>query len=102
MQASAEDKAIEIGMEVEEYALRQLAENPRNFSGRYSPYVMLLEIYENSHQYKKAIDILRRLQQFAPNDPSIISKINELQKLDSTIVTEIPNQKIPIDTTQNN
>ena len=102
MQAGAEDKAIEIGMEVEEYALRQLAENPRNFSGRYSPYVMLLEIYENSHQYKKAIDILRRLQQFAPNDPSIISKINELQKLDSTIVTEIPNQKIPIDTTQNN
>ena len=100
MQAGAEDKAVEIGKEVEQYALDQLEKNPKNFSGRYSPYVMLLEIYENAHEYKKAIDILRRLQVYAPNDPSIISKIKELQEKDSTIYTEIPEKFIQKDTTK--
>ncbi len=53
--------------------------NQAEVSSYYNPYRILLEIYENREDYKKAIDVLNRVSAFYPNDPSIRSRILELE-----------------------
>jgi len=95
--AGAIEKSIEIGYEIEQYALKRLEDNARDFSGRYSPYVMLMEIYENRGDYNAAIEILRKLQEFAPNDQSVKTRIEQLRSMAESQKPEVVPEKIPTD-----
>ena len=99
-EAGDKEQAKILDNEVIPYAINRIKTNPRDFQGRYSPYLMLIEIYQNNLQYNKAIDILRKLQQFAPNDPSIKSKINSLQQLAISHQPEVKKKTLQIDSTK--
>ena len=65
--------------QAEKEALDELQKNPANIRGYYSPYRILSDIYEMRGEYQKAIDVLTRLSNYAPGDPTIQQKI-ELYK----------------------
>ncbi len=99
-EAGDSKEANRMDREIIPYALNRIKNNPRDFQGRYSPYFMLLEIYQNSGEYDKAIDIMRKLQEFAPNDPSIKGKIIELEKMANANMPEVKKGTIPIDSSK--
>ncbi len=66
---------------VEKKALELIEKTPSDFSSYYSPYRVLLDIYENKKDYAKSIDILQRISTYYPNDPTIKNRIVELQSL---------------------
>lgn len=53
--------------------------NQFEITSYYNPHRILLEIYENRNDYKKAIDVLNRILAIYPNDPAIRAKILELE-----------------------
>ncbi len=93
-------EANKMDREVIPYALNRIKVNPRDFQGRYSPYFMLLEIYQDNHEYDKAISIMRKLQQFAPNDLSIKGKISELMRLNKSNKPEVSKKTMAIDSSK--
>jgi len=99
-EAGDNKQAQKLDSEVIPYALNRIKTNPRDFQGRYSPYLMLIEIYENNQQYNKAVNILRKLQMFAPNDPSIKRKINSLLRLAKSSQPEVKKKTLQIDSTK--
>jgi len=99
-EAGDKKESIKMDNEVIPYALNRMKTNPRDFQGRYSPYILLLNIYQNNQEYAKAIDILRKLQQFVPNDPSIKGKISYLTKLEKNNQPEVNKKTIPIDSSK--
>ncbi len=96
-QAGAEEKYNEIILDVEKAALEDIARNPSNLGGRYSPYLVLLELYENSEQYGKALDILLRIQQLVPNDPSVQQRIDLIKKIMNADTSEVNKNEIDIE-----
>lgn len=67
--------------DVEKTALAILAENPNDFSSYYNPYRLLMDIYEKTNQYDKAIDILTKVKAFVPNDPTINAQIEKYRQM---------------------
>ncbi len=80
-QAGNLPKYQEMAKEVEVDMLAKIKETPNEISGEYSPYKILIEIYENLEEYNKAIDILNRVQAINPNDKSVKSEIDRLNAL---------------------
>jgi tetratricopeptide (TPR) repeat protein len=74
--AGAVDKFNKVAKEIETSALAAIKENPSELNSYYNPYEILLDVYEKTKQYDKAIDILRSLQNFYPNDPSLKQQID--------------------------
>jgi tetratricopeptide (TPR) repeat protein len=72
--AGAYDKYAKFAKEIEQQALLAIKENSSAELNTY-PYQILLDIYEKTKQYDKAIDILRQLQIFYPNDPGLKQQI---------------------------
>lgn len=48
-------------------------------SSYYNPYRILLEIYDSRNDYQKSIDVLNKVAEIYPNDPTIRSQIRELE-----------------------
>ncbi len=65
------DEYTKLSLPIEERAVKAMEANPNDVNSYYSPYNILLQIYETKHQYDKAIIILKKLERFYPNDPSI-------------------------------
>ncbi len=57
--------------ELETKAWKMLERNPRNLTSNYNPYRMLLEIYDNTRQYKKALKVVNKLEQVIPGDKTV-------------------------------
>ncbi len=57
--------------ELETKAWKMLERNPRNLTSNYNPYRMLLEIYDNTGQYKKALKVVNKLEQVIPGDKTV-------------------------------
>jgi tetratricopeptide (TPR) repeat protein len=74
--AGAVDKFNKVAKEIETSALAAIKENPSELNSYYNPYEILLDVYEKTKQYDKAIDILRSLQNFYPNDPNLKQQID--------------------------
>jgi hypothetical protein len=74
------EKFREYAADVESRALDELSSNPMNFQSYYNPYRILMDIYEAKGEYNKAMDVLNRLAQVTPNDPSIQQKRALLQE----------------------
>ncbi|MCX8011313.1 MAG: DUF2723 domain-containing protein, partial [Ignavibacteria bacterium] len=92
-QAGQKERFLELSTEVEEQALNSLELNPSDIGSFYNPYRLLLEIYDQRSEYyfakgelqkgkdevQKAIDLLTRLQVYAPGDQSVTQEINRLK-----------------------
>ncbi len=70
-QAGAETEYLAMTKEIETKAWKMLERNPRNLTSNYNPYRMLLEIYDNTHQYKKALKVVSRLEKVIPGDRTV-------------------------------
>jgi len=73
--AGAVDKFNKMAKEIETSALATIKDNPSELNSYYNPYEILLDVYDKTKQYDKAIDILRSLQNFYPNDPGLKQQI---------------------------
>ncbi|MFA3781536.1 protein O-mannosyl-transferase family [Melioribacteraceae bacterium 4301-Me] len=60
-----------IARKVEQEAIKAMEKNPRNVASFYSPYSILLRIYDNLKEYEKAKGVLLKLQVMFPSDNSI-------------------------------
>jgi tetratricopeptide (TPR) repeat protein len=81
--AGAYDKFSQIAKEIEPIALKMLNSDQSSLRSPYNAYRMLEDIYINTKQYSKAVDILSRLQVMYPDDPGIkaeIDRINQMSK----------------------
>ncbi len=77
------EKAEKIYSDVEKDALNDMEENPANLTSYYSPYRILLDLYEKEHEYGKLADIWKRIQTYYPNDPNVKANIEKYNKLAS-------------------
>jgi len=71
-------------------AERQLELNPDDVQSFYNPYRLLLETYDNTGNYNKAIRLLEKLQLKYPNDPSLQAKIDEYKAKAGMSVPKTP------------
>ncbi len=69
------DKYNEMMAEIEPECLRALDRGEYNVNSAYSPFRVLLELYDNRKEYQKAVDLLKKLQTIIPNDPGIQQRI---------------------------
>jgi len=79
--AGDQEKFAEISADVEARAWADLELNPDDVQSYYNPYRLLIEIYENSEQYDKLLDLWQRLETMFPNDPTVKSNIEKYQKM---------------------
>ena len=67
--------------DIEKQALVDLEINGYIPSGDYNPYIVLKQIYDNLGEYNKFIELLNKLKQAVPNDPSVDRLIDQYKKL---------------------
>jgi len=79
--AGAKEKFTEISKDVETRALRDLEKNPEDVQSYYNPYRLLIEIYENTEQHDKLLEIWKKLEIMFPNDPTVKSNIEKYQQM---------------------
>ncbi len=79
--AGAVDKYKELTKELEKDALAALEKNPQDLQSYYNPYRVLIDIYENTKNYRKALDIWQRIEAMYPNDPSVKANVEKYRKL---------------------
>ncbi|NWF50934.1 MAG: DUF2723 domain-containing protein [Ignavibacteriaceae bacterium] len=79
--AGAQQQYNQYASEIEKIALQKLADNPSDVQTYYNPYRILLDVYENTKQYKKLIEVWQKIQVMYPNDPNVKSNIEKYQKL---------------------
>ena len=75
------DEYKKLALQIEPKALMMIDSNPGDVTSYYNPYNILLQIYETLHEYNKAINILKKLENFFPNDPSIKQMITKYDSL---------------------
>ncbi len=75
--AGADKQYAALAGDVIKEAEKQLEINPDDVQSFYNPYRLLLETYDNTGNYDKAVKLLERLQLKYPNDPSLKAKIDE-------------------------
>lgn len=75
------DEYKKLAAQIEAKALMMIDSNPSDVTSYYNPYNILLQIYENLGEYDKAINILKKLEHFFPNDPSIKQMIAKYDSL---------------------
>ena len=79
--AGDSEKFSKISADVEARALADLELNPDDVQSYYNPYRLLIEIYENSEQYDKLLDLWQRLETMFPNDPTVKSNIEKYKQM---------------------
>ena len=72
---------LNIVSEIEPLMLEMLEENPRDFQRQYNPYVILRDIYENSGDYNKLVELFSRLQKEIPDDQNVKNLVQKYQAL---------------------
>ena len=80
-EAGAEDRYKTLAIDVEKNALAEIERDPGNVQSYYNPYRILLETYDNLHEYDKALALWQDLKKLYPNDPSIDANIRKYQRL---------------------
>jgi hypothetical protein len=76
-----QDKYEEYATELEQISRQMIAAGNADVQSYYSPYRVLLDIYEHRRDYKKAIGVLDDVAAMYPNDPGIKSKRREYERL---------------------
>ena len=95
-EAGSMDKYNEIAAEVEGIALQHLERDPTDFNTSYNPYRLLLDIYEKTGQYAKALDVISKIETYLPGDPSVQNLKSRFQRLmKSADTSEVTADTIP-------
>jgi Protein O-mannosyl-transferase TMEM260-like len=79
--ANAIDKADTLYSEVETQALQDMENNPTNLTSYFSPYRILLDMYDRLHEYEKLKGIWEKIQTYYPNDPSVKENVQRYRAL---------------------
>ncbi|MEJ2614764.1 MAG: DUF2723 domain-containing protein [Ignavibacteriaceae bacterium] len=74
-------KANKLFSEVESDALQDMETNPSNLTSYFSPYRILLDLYEKQNAYSKLEDLWKRIQVYYPDDPSVKANIERYARL---------------------
>ena len=74
-------KAQQLYSEVEADALDDMEANPSNLSSYFSPYRILLDLYEKEGEYAKLVDIWKRIRVYYPEDPGVKANIEKYTQL---------------------
>jgi hypothetical protein len=90
--ARATDRYKEYAKEVEEIALKNFEENPGVTQSYYDPFRVLLDLYENLREYKKALELWQRIAIIYPNDSVVKTNIEKYKNL--TQKSEVENDSI--------
>lgn len=97
LQAGSYEKYKEFALECVADLERQLSSGTLNFDARrVNPYEVLLYHYENLKEYKKALDLLVKLQSLYPNDESLKEMLNKFKTLNGQI-SEVAPKTIPVE-----
>ena len=86
LNAGAKEKYTQYAKEVEQMAQVALEQNPEDVQSYYNPYRVLMDIYENLKEYKKAYELWQRIQLMYPNDTSVKANVEKYRKLSQTNV----------------
>lgn len=68
---AAWQKYLAVARDDEQNAWVRMESNPRDVSTRYSPYIILRDIYESTQEWDKLVDVFERLSNVVPNDPGV-------------------------------
>ena len=79
--AGANDRYKEYVKEVEEIALTNLEQNPEDVQSYYNPYRILIDIYENTRNYRKSYELWQKIELMYPNDPNVRANVEKYRKL---------------------
>jgi transmembrane protein TMEM260 (protein O-mannosyltransferase) len=79
--AGAEGKYRALADTIEQVSLKQIKVNPTDFDGYYSPYRILLDVYDKRGEYLKAAAILERVDSLSPGNPQIRNEIERYKGL---------------------
>jgi len=79
--AAAMDKYKAIARDVEKNAWARMKSNPRDISNRYSPYIILRDIYESTGEWDKLVQVFEKLQEVVPNDPGVQEALNRYRAM---------------------
>jgi hypothetical protein len=81
LNAGSEERYREYAAEVEEIALANLERNPEDVQSYYNPYRILMDLYENLGEYRKAYELWQRIAVLYPNDPNVRSNVEKYRAL---------------------
>lgn len=81
LNAGAKDRYKEFAAEIEEIALETLERNPQDVQSYYNPYRILIDIYDNLEDHKKAYELWQRIAIIYPDDPSVRTNIEKYRLL---------------------
>lgn len=91
--ADALDRFNELTSEVEKEAKKQIELNPQDVSGYYNPYALLLYIYEFKKEYNKSLELLKSIQNYFPDDKTVLNEIQRINLLISNPTIDTAAQK---------
>jgi len=81
LRAGSKEKYNKLSSEVEKLALERLAENPNDLNSYFSPYRILLELYETQQRNDKLYELWRQIGRLVPNDPNVKQNIEHYKSL---------------------
>jgi tetratricopeptide (TPR) repeat protein len=73
----------ELASELEPEAWKRIEENPADAGSYWSPYRVLLDIYEHQQNYSKSYEVWEKLSQLYPGDPTVKSNMEKYKLLTS-------------------
>lgn len=75
---------------IEQLSLKQVKQSPADFDGFYSPYRILIDMYDKEGEYLKAAGILERVDSVSPGNPEIGKEIQRYRRLAAAAKTASP------------
>jgi hypothetical protein len=94
--ADAVDTAKSLYAEVETDALTDMKSNPANLTSYFSPYRILIDLYEKTRQYEKLAGIWERIRVYYPDDPSVKQNIEKYKALAKAVKNKADTLSQPV------
>ncbi|MFZ2324916.1 MAG: DUF2723 domain-containing protein [Ignavibacteriaceae bacterium] len=79
--AGAKAQYIKLTNEVEKQALVKLEENPNDVQSYYSPYRILLDIYQAQGRNDKSLELWQKLASIFPDDPNVKANVQRYKAI---------------------
>jgi hypothetical protein len=75
------DQYNKLAAELEAEAWKRINENPAETGSFWSPYRVLLDIYENQQNHQMSLEVWQRLAQLYPGDPTVRNNVEKYRIL---------------------
>ena len=81
LRAGAKEQYLKMITDVEKQAWARMEENPNDVQSYYSPYRILLDIYQNQNRNDKLLELWQKLGNLYPNDPNVQANIQRYKTI---------------------